>query len=457
MQKDYSLYGVPMRKNLLPNNQNNQNIPNNYNSNYNNNILKIPNQRGGLPMNNYIYPKNNAFSPNFNNKYPQFSGDPQIQPSNNYTTIPKSLLIGQYSDLSLKTFFSDNNGNQSKQKSLFEVQLDTFTQEYLSIFNKLNNYFHSDLQGGVNMNQLNQTKDKLQAFDNKCREGYNDLIGEIMDINTKNNKGNKNYEFSYEYEQYEKEKNAVKEFIKDYKYDLLLKKTILNSEERKKMEKYVDKRLKEEEKNKNYSNNNNNYGLNNINQNININDINPLNNAYSNYNNNNNYGNYYNNNNGNFQKNKSFGYASGANNIYQNVNYMNKNFNNNINMLDPNKQVDNYNTNNFNPNNYNINCVNNLDRKISDDNDFQLFGDDGNNNNGEMIKIQLLFKNLGDLDEEIFLNEGLNAIEIFKKVKNKKRDAKSYSLSDKLIKEENFKENTVGSFIGKYGDVIKIY
>lgn len=356
-----------------------------------------------------------------------------------------------YSIIKLKTNFSDDiTTAQSSltENDLLKSKIDNLTNEYFSIFNKVNsNLLATSFFGKINFNQINSIQDNLKKFENLHIQGYRETIGEAS--NYQKIKGdNKNYGLQMDYNNFEEQKRNIKEFIRDYKYDIILKKYNGDFNEMQKMKDYV------KNKNPNQNSSKNNYNNSIVSNNSNLYKNNSNNYMNQNLNLNPNYNNYSQNYNTTFIPN----YNNPNLNINNNFNYS---YNNqNMTSLNNNSIYNNNNTNNSNSskNNYN----NSQEKKIS------MFDFDGLEDDAppigpsgsqvkRIINIQLKFHKNPGLDEILSLEENLKAEEIYRRVCLKKRDAKLYSVDGELLNLNYLKSNTVKDLMNKIGSTINIY
>ena len=244
---------------------NNQNINNNY-QNQNN-----------LARKNQVYGNNNR--------------EAKFNPPN---------LNQKYGDLEIETFF--NNGrmqNISGRDMELKSKLEVLTNQYMTIFDNVNNMANKFSSGNDDMNKVNNIERELKDIDSYNAIEYGKFIGELYEVSKDPNT------LQYDYNNYKANpQNAeiyLKKMISDNKYDVILSVNKNNSQENiKRLTNYINSK-KNKNNNQNYNqnkqyesqnNNNFNYGgssYGNQNQNNNQQPFVFGNSIYSNNSNNNNY------------------------------------------------------------------------------------------------------------------------------------------------------------------------
>ena len=250
----------------------------------------------------------NQSNPNANKNYPAYNPQNQNKANGNQ----KNISNQKYGDLEIQTFFNDgkNTSLSAKDLELKEV-LETITNQYMSVFKRINELSDKFGQGNDNMYKVNLIQKDLEQIDFYNSNEYGHFIGQLYEISNVGNVVNLSYD-NYKRDPREGEQK-LKKYINDFKYDII-KNINKNSdpENYKKINNYVIDKKKKIQRDDYYNNNNRDY--NNYNQNMN-----PAQNQGSNYNPNiNNYPPYDNKSNGNNQYNN---YNNGGNNYNINNSY----------------------------------------------------------------------------------------------------------------------------------------
>lgn len=251
---------------------------------------------------------------NSGKNYPQYNPQMQNQNQSKANGNQKSVNSNQkYGDLEIQTFFNDgkNTGISAKDLELKE-NLETITNQYMSVFGRINELANKFGNGNDNMYKVGMIQKDLEQVEFYNSNEYANFIGQLFEITNAGHVANLSYD-KYKSNPIEGEQK-LKQVMRDYKYDIIkyISKDI-DEENKRKINKYVMEKKKK--------NQNDNYYNNNSNQNMS-----PAPNQGSNYNPNNNYqsngNNYYNNNNynnggnnyrNNYNNNNNY---SGGNNIY---------------------------------------------------------------------------------------------------------------------------------------------
>ena len=243
----YSFYGQKMRPNL----PNKTQYPNNYNNNNYNNNYQRPN--------NY---------PHFQNKNPIPNQSPNPNPNkynnmNNMNNMNKRPIMPpnnkKYSDLEIKPFFrNDNNPSLSAKDLQMKQELDTITNQYLAIFNNINNLSNNSSKDNDNIsNKLSKIKNELKQVDNFNGNKYSIFIGQLYEVSKDDKVLNLDYD-SFKKNNREID-DQIKNVISDFKYDIVLftNKNNTTPQTYEKLNDYIKKK-KQKNNNNNTINNPNN-------------------------------------------------------------------------------------------------------------------------------------------------------------------------------------------------------
>ena len=259
-QRDgYSFYGQNMRPN--------QNQPH-YKSIYNNNQ----------------YPNKNNYYPNQQNKIAgQYSNINPNQNKNNYSNLNNNRPAHsnkKYSDLEIRTIFTNSNNSGLSSKDLkLQSELDSITNQYMSIFNNINKLSENSSKGEIDFNyQLSKIKKELAQVDNFNGNEYSNFISQLYEVSKDDSALNSDYD---SFKKNNKEINGqIKTIINNFKYDIVLykNKNTTTPQIYQKLNDYINQK---KNKGNNYNsssnyNNNNNYNSSNnykYNQNTNQNSI----------------------------------------------------------------------------------------------------------------------------------------------------------------------------------------
>ena len=261
-QRDgYSFYGQNMRPN--------QNQPH-YKSIYNNNQ----------------YPNKNNYYPNQQNKIPgQYSNINPNQNKNNYNNLNNNRpphSNKKYSDLEIRTIFTNSNNSGLSSKDLkLQSELDSITNQYMSIFSNINKLSENSSKGEIDFNyQLSKIKKELAQVDNFNGNEYSNFISQLYEVSKDDSALNSDYD---SFKKNNKEINGqIKKIINNFKYDIVLykNKNTTTPQIYQKLNDYINQKKNKgnnynSSSNYNYNNNNNYNSSNNYkyNQNTNQNSI----------------------------------------------------------------------------------------------------------------------------------------------------------------------------------------
>ena len=262
----YSIYGKRMYGNLNPNPNPNPYMP--QNPHYNNQYLN----------NNYNYPRPNPYQPYQN---------PKVNQNINNNIVIKKKVNNKYDDLELKANFSDNNHNNNLSANDLEIQneLDTITNQYMIIFNNINelNNGSSKSNNNMNNNDLNIAKQELDRVDHQNGNEYSNFLGQLYEVSKDDNILNMGYD-SYK-KDHDTVDEEIKKIINNFKYDIVLfsNKNNVTKEVYQKLEEYINKKKPKKENNEfNIIQSNNPKNNNNLNSIISDSDYKNKNNNHNN-------------------------------------------------------------------------------------------------------------------------------------------------------------------------------
>ena len=252
-QRDgYSFYGQNMRPN--------QNQPH-YKSIYNNNQ----------------YPNKNNYYPNQQNKIPgQYSNLNPNQNKNNYNNLNNNRPLRsnkKYSDLEIRTIFTNSNNSGLSSKDLkLQSELDSITNQYMSIFSNINKLSENSSKGEIDFNyQLSKIKKELAQVDNFNGNEYSNFISQLYEVSKDDSALNSDYD---SFKKNNKEINGqIKKIINNFKYDIVLykNKNTTTPQIYQKLNDYINQK---KNKGNNYNSSSNYNNTNNYNNNNNYNSSN---------------------------------------------------------------------------------------------------------------------------------------------------------------------------------------
>jgi len=366
----YSFYGQKMRPNVPNNNQyqknnNNYQRPNNYPHFQNKN--PIPSQN----------PKPNQFNNNINNR-------PMVATNNK-----------KYSDLEIKPFFrNENNPGLSAKDMQMKQELDTITNQYMTIFNNINDLSINSSKDNDNIsNKLNTIKKELKQVDDFNGNKYSIFIGQLYEVSKDDKVLNLDYD-SFKKNNREID-DQIKNVISNFKYDIVLftNKNNITQQTYEKLNDYIKKKKQ-----------NNNYNTNSIN----------------NQNNQNNYNSNY--------------YPS------DNLNLIDNDNEDGFNLL--NTKVTQTNQKFENPND------------ISDYNNYNIFDSSRNKSNSEPINVKFIIDG-NESFHEVKSNESGEVLYLL--AMQSKDDPKIYTLDGRNLTYDELIRSKIGEIFGDFEPVLNIY
>lgn len=180
--------------------------------------------------------------------------------------------------MEIRTIFTNaNNSGLSSKDLILKSELDSITNQYMSIFNNINKLSENSAKGNPDFsNQLSKIKNEIDRVDNFNGNEYSNFISQLYEVSKDDSALNSDYD---SFKKNNKEINGqIKTIINKFKYDIVLykNKNTTTPQIYNKLNDYINQKKNKEN---NYNNsgqyNNNNYNnSNNYNNNSNYNNSN---------------------------------------------------------------------------------------------------------------------------------------------------------------------------------------